>query len=101
MHEKRRFRKLEKIDIDNVWSAARLRGLVWARDKSAQMYSAFRWRLILLARMRCARVGPYKSHGRWKTIIGIRLRTRRCDCSFVLAAPVQTSVGELINLSLE
>ena len=26
-----------------------------------------------------------------RTIIGIRLQTRRCDCSFVLAVPVQTS----------
>jgi hypothetical protein len=30
-----------------------------------------------------------------KTIIGIRLKARRCDCSFVFAVPVQTSLGEL------
>jgi hypothetical protein len=30
-----------------------------------------------------------------KTIIGIRLEARRCDCSFVVAVPVQTSVGKL------
>jgi hypothetical protein len=29
-----------------------------------------------------------------KTIFRTRLRTRRCDCSFVLATPVQTSVGK-------
>ena len=29
------------------------------------------------------------------TNLGVRLRTRRCDCSFVLAAPTQTSVGKL------
>jgi hypothetical protein len=29
-----------------------------------------------------------------KTIIGIRLKARRCDCSFVVAVPVQTSVGK-------
>jgi hypothetical protein len=37
--------------------------------------------------MSCARVCPYKSVGcSFETIFGIRLRTRRCDCSFVLAA---------------
>jgi hypothetical protein len=45
--------------------------------------------------MSCARVCPYKSVGRYfETNIGIRLQARRCDCSFVLAAPVQTSVGK-------
>ena len=29
------------------------------------------------------------------TLTGIRLRTCRCDCSFVLAAPMHTLVGEL------
>ena len=77
----------------NVWSAAGLQGEVWSRDKSAQMYSAFEWRLVLLAMMSCARVCPSKSVGRLKTIFRIRLRTRRYDCSFVLAAPRQTSVG--------
>ena len=33
-------------------------------DKSAQMYSAFSWRVFLLAMMRCARVCPYKRDGR-------------------------------------
>ena len=31
--------------------------------KSAQIYSAFGWRSILLAMMSCARVCPYKSVG--------------------------------------
>ena len=79
----------------NVWSAAGLQGEVWSSDKSAQMYSAFEWRLVLLAMMSCARVCPSKSVNRLKTIFGISLRTRRYDCSFVLAAPVQTSVGKL------
>jgi hypothetical protein len=70
------------------------KGEVWSRDKSAQMYTAFRWRLVLLARMSCARVCPSKSVGRCKTIRRIRLETRRCDCSFVLATPMQTSVGK-------
>jgi len=30
------------------------------------MYSAFSRRVVLLARMRCARVCPYKRDGRWK-----------------------------------
>lgn len=29
-----------------------------------------------------------------KTILGVRLKARRCDCSFVFAVPVQTSVGK-------
>ena len=69
------------------------KGKLGRQDKSAQMYSAFEWRLVLLARMRCARVCPSKSGGRLKTIFGIRFWTRRCDCSFVLATPMQTSVG--------
>jgi hypothetical protein len=60
------------------------------------MYSAFRRRSVLLAMMSCARVCPFKSVGcSFETILVTRLRTRRCDCSFVLAYPVQTSVGEL------
>src|ERR1700679_673115 len=44
--------------------------------------------------MSCARVCPSKSVGcSFETILVTRLRTRRCDCSFVLATPVQTSVG--------
>ena len=39
---------------------------VGREDKSAQMYSAFGWRSSLLARMRCARVSPYKRRGRWR-----------------------------------
>ena len=35
-----------------------------------------------------------------ETIIGIRLKARRCDCSFVFAVPVQTSVGELKFVSM-
>jgi hypothetical protein len=63
-------------------------------DKSAQMYSAFGWRLVLLAMMSCARVCPSKSVGcSFETILGTRLRTRCCDYSFVLAVPMQTSVG--------
>jgi len=54
--------------------------------------SARRW--SLLAMMSCALVCPSKSVGcSFETILGTRLRTRHCDCSFVLAAPVQTSVG--------
>ena len=39
------------------------KGKFGREDKSAQMYSAFSWRLVLLARMSCARVDPYKSLG--------------------------------------
>ncbi len=47
---------------------ATARGKFGREDKSAQMYSAFEWRLVLLARMRCARIGPYKSHGRLRPL---------------------------------
>jgi hypothetical protein len=62
-------------------------------DKSAQMYTALGWRVVLLARMSCARVCPFKTRRSLRTIRNSRLRTRRCDCSFVLATPLQTSVG--------
>src|SRR5271168_5146194 len=56
-------------------------------DKSAQMYSAFEWRSALLAMMSCARVCPFKTRRSLKTIRNTRLRTRRCDCSFVRSFP--------------
>ena len=46
------------------------KGKCGREDKSAQMYSAFEWRLVLLARMSCARVGPYKSLGRGRPLSG-------------------------------
>ena len=58
------------------------------------MYTAFVWRLVLLAGTSCARVYPSKLVRSLKTICGIRLETRRCDCSFVLATPLQTLGGE-------
>ncbi len=36
-----------------------------------------------------------------KTIISIRLQTRRFDCSFVLAVPVQTLVGKVVVVERE
>jgi hypothetical protein len=64
-------------------------------DKSAQMYTALGWRVVLLARMSCARVCPFKTRRSLRTIRNSRLRTRRCDCSFVVTYPVQTSVEKL------
>jgi hypothetical protein len=59
-----------------------------ARRQVCANVFGLQWRSALLARMSCARVCPYKSIGcSFETIFGIRLRTRRCDCSFVLAAP--------------
>lgn len=55
---------------------------------SAQMYSAFVWRRVLLARMSCARVCPSKSVGcSFETINGIRLRTRRLTVPSSLLLP--------------
>jgi hypothetical protein len=61
------------------------------------MYSAFEWRSSLLAMMSSAACLSLQVGRSWETIIGIRLEARRCDCSFVLAVPVQTSVGKLSN----
>jgi hypothetical protein len=78
-----------KISTDNVWSAARLQGKsVGEKTSLRKCIRPLVWRSALRARMSCARVSPYKSVGcSFETIFGIRLRTRRCDCSFVLAAP--------------
>jgi hypothetical protein len=46
---------------------------------------------VLLARMSSAAYLSLQVGRSLKTIIGIRLQTRRCDCSFVLTVPVQTS----------
>jgi hypothetical protein len=75
-----------QISSDNVWSAAGLQGKSYgARDKSAAMYSAFRWRTSLLAMMSSAACLSLQVGRSLKTIIGIRLKARRCDCSFVFA----------------
>jgi len=59
-----------------------------ARRRVCANVFGFQWRSALLARMSCARVRPYKSVGCFfETISRIRLRTRRYDCSFVLATP--------------
>jgi hypothetical protein len=58
------------------------------------MYSAFEWRSSLLAMMSSAACLSLQVGRSLKTIIGIRLKARRCDCSFVVAVPVQTSVGK-------
>jgi hypothetical protein len=48
-----------------------------------------------LALMSCARVCRFKSLDcSSETILVTRLETRPCDCSFVLAVPVQTSAGK-------
>ena len=71
------------------------KGKVGAIDKSAAMYSAFDWRSSLLAMMSSAACLSLQVGRSLETIFGIRLKARRCDCSFVLAVPVQTSVGKL------
>jgi hypothetical protein len=68
------------------------RGKRGREDKSAAMYSAFEWRSSLLAMMSSAACLSLQVGRSFETIIGIRLKARRCDCSFVFAVPVQTSV---------
>src|SRR5260370_28774999 len=50
---------------------------------------------LILARVSCGRVCPFKTRRSLKTIRNTRLRTRRCDCSFVVTYPMQTSVEKL------
>ena len=54
---------------------------------------------MLLARMSSAACLSLQVGRLLRTIIGIRLQARRSDCSFVLAVPVQTSVGKLYSSS--
>src|ERR1700759_5848421 len=63
-------------------------------DKSAQMYSAFGWRVVLLARMSCARACPSKLVGRSGPFV-----TAGCGHAVVtvlssLLPLLQTSVGK-------
>jgi hypothetical protein len=69
-------------------------------DKSAAMYSAFEWRMCLLAMMSSAACLSLQVGRSLKTIIGIRLKARRCDRSFVFAVPVQTSVGKFKSVDV-
>ena len=87
--------------VPNVWSAARLQGKSAGEKTSLRKcIRPLRWRTCLLARMSCARVCPYKSVGcSFETNFGTRLQARRCDCSVVLAAPMQTSVGKIRSSS--
>jgi hypothetical protein len=64
------------------------------KDRSAQMYSAFWWGIVLLARMSCARICPYKPVGCCQPIRPAGFQIRRCDCSFVPAASLQTSTAK-------
>ena len=64
---------------------ATARGKRGREDKSAAMYSAFEWRSSLLAMMSSAACLSLQVGRSLETIIGIRLKARRCDCSFVLA----------------
>src|SRR5271170_5912819 len=53
------------------------------------MYSAFWWGIVLLARMSCARICPYKPVDCCQPIRPAGIQARRCDCSFVLAVSMQ------------
>ena len=64
------------------------------------MYSAFEWRTFLLAMMSSAACLSLQVGRSLKTIIGIRLKARRCDCSFVFAVPVQTSMGKFKSVDV-
>ena len=76
-----------------TWSAARLQGLVWARRQVCTNVFGLQVEIDSPGQDEmhaCLSLLVARSS---KTISRIRLRTRRCDCSFVLAAPVQTFGG--------
>jgi len=56
-----------------------------AIEKSAAMYSAFEWRFVSPGHDEFRCVPVLTSRSVVETIIGIRLKVRRCDCSFVFA----------------
>jgi hypothetical protein len=80
----------------NVWSAARLQGksVGWI-DRSAQMYSSIRAKMLSRTKMSCARTFPDKSVGRCRPFSVCRVEVRRWDCSVVLAVPVLTLVEKV------
>jgi hypothetical protein len=71
--------------------------LVWSRDKSAQMYAAFLVESITPGQDELRAYLSFKVGRSLKTICGIRLETRRCDCSFVLAYAYADFGGETLN----
>ena len=71
------------------------KGKFGREDKSGQMYTAFKVESGSPGQDELRACLSFKVSRSLKTIFGIRLETRRCDCSFVLATPVQTSVGKL------
>jgi len=56
---------------------------------------------VLLARMSSAAHLSLQVGRSLRTLIGIRLQMRRCDCSFVFAVPVQTLVGKVVVVERE
>lgn len=56
------------------------------------------WSRVLLARMSSAARLSLQVGRSLRTIIGIRLRARRFDCSFVLTVPMQTLVGKVVEV---
>jgi hypothetical protein len=68
---------------------------VWARRQVCGNVFGLWVEISLLAMMSSAACLSLQVGRSLKTIIGIRLKARRCDCSFVVAVPVQSSVGEL------
>jgi hypothetical protein len=64
------------------------------------MYSAFEWRSSLLAMMSSAACLSLQVGRLLETIFGIRLKARRCDCSFVLLFLCRLRWGKLQILGL-
>jgi hypothetical protein len=81
--------------VTNVWSAARLQGeslvekTICANVFGLWVESSSPGQDELRACL------SFKTLRSLKTIRNTRLRTRRCDCSFVVTYPVQTSVEKL------
>ncbi len=82
------------ISPHNVWSAAGLQGKALNDRQVCGNVFGLWVEISLLAMMSSAACLSLQVGRSLETIFGIRLKARRCDCSFVFAVPVQTSVGK-------
>jgi hypothetical protein len=82
--------------VTNVWSAARLQGEIWSRRQVCANVFGLWMESSSPGQDELRAWLSFKTRRSLKTIRNIRLQTRRCDCSFVLTAPVQTFGGETL-----
>ena len=76
------------ISTNNVWSAAQLQGESVGEEQSLRKCIRPLVEIISPGQVlrACQSICTVRSVALFETIFGIRLWTRRCDCSFILAA---------------